>query len=452
MWGKVQGDVFQQVIDGLNKSNLKWMILRNYEGLPYENRSKDVDILIPKKNFKIANKIIDEVLKKNGFNKKILTKYPYAWCTTYFRVEDDSTQSITIDIVDGFIWKGVQIFSADGLYANSEVYRDFRIPNKVDDAIGLFIKPYLTGAFIKDKYKEDIINIVNNNEIEFMEQMLCILDKSIILEIIQLIKNGEIEKTLEIRKSVCTNILRRSLINHPIKTSFNCITHYTQELYRRRKIAKGSLICVLGPDGVGKSTFIELLHKKSVEIFNKELDGIKVYHFRPNIIPNLGKTMENIGVGKQDTNFENPHRGTPKGFISSFIRIIYYWIDYVIGYWAIIRKKCNIGYKIIFDRYFYDFIVDPERSSIKLPLWIRMILLNVTPQPSIVFILSCNEDIIYKRKQELSIKKIRILLNRYNNLAKTSNRFVTLDATQTPSGLTNEALKIWIERSSTDNE
>ena len=42
MWGKLQSKAFQMISHELNKEGIQWMVMRNYEGLPYENRSRKI--------------------------------------------------------------------------------------------------------------------------------------------------------------------------------------------------------------------------------------------------------------------------------------------------------------------------------------------------------------------------------------------------------------------------
>lgn len=83
MWGKLQSKAFQMICHELNKEGIQWMVMRNYGGLPYENRSKDLDIGIAHKDFKRSHKIINNVMKNVGFTKIFYIRYQYALCSTY---------------------------------------------------------------------------------------------------------------------------------------------------------------------------------------------------------------------------------------------------------------------------------------------------------------------------------------------------------------------------------
>ena len=52
------------------------------------------------------------------------------------------------------------------------------------------------------------------------------------------------------------------------------------EKYRRKKPSAGMFLVVLGPDGVGKTTFITGLHDQLALLKNHELESIHLLHFR----------------------------------------------------------------------------------------------------------------------------------------------------------------------------
>ena len=207
------------------------------------------------------------------------------------------------------------------------------------------------------------------------------------------------------------------------------------------------LISVHAPDGTGKSTFIKCFGEE-LGFFNVCVpnDFIRLYHFRPCIFPNLGRVGEKAGMMKQDINFTVPHRAKPVGKVSSFLRMTYYWLDYVIGMSIILRKNAQFDHITIFDRYIYDFIVDPFRARINLPLWIRKIFAKCVQQPQLIFILKTDAETIFKRKAELEIDEINRQLGEYDKLKNICQNVVMLDASKSPQEIANDAIKYYIQK------
>ena len=70
----------QQIFQFLNL-NAEYAVLRNYEGLPSHNSSRDIDIIIEKNVFKTLEKKIVELIEKNNFH--IITLYKSEKIITY---------------------------------------------------------------------------------------------------------------------------------------------------------------------------------------------------------------------------------------------------------------------------------------------------------------------------------------------------------------------------------
>lgn len=208
-----------------------------------------------------------------------------------------------------------------------------------------------------------------------------------------------------------------------------------------------NLISVHAPDGTGKTTFIQKLgNELGFYYVCSPSDLLSIHHFRPCILPNLGAVGEKTGVMKQDKDFTIPHRAKPVGFLSSFIRMTYYWLDYVIGMPFILRKDAQFDNITIFDRYIYDFLVDPYRTRIKLPYWIRKAFTKLVKQPKIVFVLDADANTIYSRKQELCKEEINRQLMEFRKLKHLGERVYILDASQTPPKIANDAIQIVIDK------
>ena len=46
MWNRKCGEILVEYVKKLNDNNIRYFILRNYQGLPFDNQSKDVDFLL----------------------------------------------------------------------------------------------------------------------------------------------------------------------------------------------------------------------------------------------------------------------------------------------------------------------------------------------------------------------------------------------------------------------
>ena len=356
--------------------------------------------------------------------------------------------SIHIDIIENEVYKGYEYFQFQELYANVIPYKNFYVLNPVFDTAMLLIQNLVAYKQLKPKYRKIIeINYakytidIEKLVIEFWghkagSQLIADLGMS---------KFDDIVKNAKYFEAVAK---KRIFIKKPFYTTINIFRFLLEKFYQiiicpteRRKF-----FVVEAPDGTGKTTFINSLVKELSFFYNCGSERFKIHHFRPSFLPNLGAAGEKAGVMKQDKNFTNPHRAKPAGKISSFIRMTYYWLDYVLGVPILIRKESQYGEYTIFDRYIYDFLVDPRRSRINLPYWLRALFVKLAQKPRIVFILKANPLIVYNRKQELTLDEITRQMDDFGKLQKVNNYCVFINADNNPQQMVNDALEIIMNR------
>ncbi len=445
-WTDKHAKALQVVFDALNSSGIQWMVLRNYDGLPFYNRAKDIDITVQEKDFKKTYKIITHILSKEAFEFKIFTKFQYAWCSTFFNISEKTPISIKIDIVEPFVWRGAYIFEFNELYKSKVSVNNYFVPSNSYDGLMLLVKPLMTGGFIKGKYSRDILTAINENPESFCSIFSAKFGCKLLNKVKPYLEKGQLDNIVKYKNQMRIYGWLNTLKRNPLKTIYSTIEHFLIEINRRSKRPIGSFVAVLGPDGSGKSTIAELLRKEICRIMLKDNENVNIVHFRPSIFPNLKKLFYGKKYDEATENFTNPHRAKPVGFLSSLLRLSYYWLDYIIGYWFHLRKKCVAGEIFIFDRYFYDFIVDPHRSRINLPDWIRFLFLKMTPKPDIVFFLDCNAKTILGRKKELAEEEIIRQLLVYRGLTIKYKNFFPVNSEKPEDEIVNSIVKEYIKR------
>ena len=445
-WNKRHAEILDKYLKELTKNNVRYFILRNYEGLPEENESKDVDLIIEPGSYKKASKILLQVFKEMKVPRYYVVKYERVRC--WLGIDLDDNFSIHIDLIEGYLNKGFEIFKFNQLYKNTEKYKDYVVLNKPYDIAMLLLYKVIASKQLKERYVEKISKIYSESKEHTDDIIKYAMGENLGSTIISYLENGQYDKIVKMAKQISKTTKRKAFFRRPFFTMWHRIKFWCEKLYRigwcPKKYRK--MIAVEAPDGTGKTTFIDGLTVTLAELFNTDIEKMHVYHFRPTVLPNLGAVGEKAGVMEQDKDFTNPHRNKPANPISSFVRMVYYWIDYLIGGFVCIRKDVQFDKFTIFDRYIYDFIVDPVRSRIGLPRWIRVLFSKLVYKPKFVFVMMADTDVIYKRKQELTREEITRQLGEFKRLADSGTRFVELDANQTPDAIIKEATKVIIEQ------
>jgi len=113
---------------------------------------------------------------------------------------------------------------------------------------------------------------------------------------------------------------------------------------------------------------------------------------------------------------------------------VYYWLDFVLGYWFIIRPTCRKGQHFLLERGWLDMIVDPRRYGLRKNVLIRMLSFLV-PRPDLLVVLDVDPALAHRRKPELSPEEIERQLAEWRGLRSGYRRRLVLDASHSPEYL-----------------
>jgi thymidylate kinase len=196
------------------------------------------------------------------------------------------------------------------------------------------------------------------------------------------------------------------------------ILHFLKELKRViQRILKptGLMVAFIGPDGSGKSSIIQSIIHDLAPAFQKTY----VYHLRPQIF---------LRNEKISTPVTNPHGKLPRKHLGSFLKVLYYFFDYSIGYifkiWPLVTRS-NL---ILFDLYNHDILVDPKRFRYGSSTWLTQFFGRIVPKPNLWILLDSPPDILRTRKKETSHEETNRQRKAYIELSKRFNNCIVVDA------------------------
>lgn len=176
---------------------------------------------------------------------------------------------------------------------------------------------------------------------------------------------------------------------------------------------RGITITFSGVDGAGKSTMIE---EVKTALQSKYRQKTVVLRHRPSVFPILSSFRHGRESAQRKTRDQLPRQGTNTSKVSSFFRFMYYYIDYLIGQYYIFFRYTLRGYTVLYDRYYFDFIIDSKRSNIVLPQrfmkWGYLFIFK----PKVNVFLFAPLEVIKSRKNELSDEDINELTTDYKQL------------------------------------
>ncbi|PPK87826.1 thymidylate kinase [Neolewinella xylanilytica] len=176
---------------------------------------------------------------------------------------------------------------------------------------------------------------------------------------------------------------------------------------------RGFVVTFSGVDGAGKSTVIG----EVTQLIDKRIRRpVKVLRHRPSVLPILSAYVHGKEGAEQRSVERLPRTGNNRNLLSSLLRFGYYFTDYLFGQAYVYVRYVLRGYAVVYDRYYYDFVLDARRSNIELPAIVPRLGLPLLMKPRYNFFLYADPDTILARKQELDRATIVDLTNRYRAL------------------------------------
>jgi thymidylate kinase len=195
---------------------------------------------------------------------------------------------------------------------------------------------------------------------------------------------------------------------------------------------KGIIVTFSGVDGAGKSTILENV-KSTLQ--KKYRQKTIVLRHRPSLLPILSTLLHGKKTAEKNAAQSLPRQGSNTSTLSSYIRFFYYYSDYLVGQFYVYFRYTLRGYTVLYDRYYFDFIIDSKRSNIVLPRKFLKWCYALVFKPNLNVFLYADPEIILSRKKEMNSNEIYTLTNEYKNLfeeyAKSSrhNHYITINNT-----------------------
>lgn len=394
----------------LNDRGIDYGIMRNAQEVA-EGDAHDIDMCIRASRMQEAETLLNKQAERLGWKLHLKTgsssDLSNIKCYNYHYVDKDTQRIyiVHIDIFPTFAWKGYELLSNDILLEEvqgNSLYH--RIAPEAEAVCNLFVRLLYNGK-IKDKYKPSILQIFQNSK----EKVCKLMQQFLSPELAESIYNYTIEQQWDIidqkRREIVRNVKRQAKRKH-----FTYISYLLSKALNR----KGLIVAFQGTDGSGKTTIINGLPEILGNTFSN--NTLNYYHWRPGIIK-PEKTSN--GNGEPIVNTQ-PHLLPPYGKIISFLKMLFYTVDYILGYWLKVYWQAAQGHLVVFDRYYYDFYMDKRRYRLNTSDKLIRFLQLFIPEPDITFVLLGEAEKIHARKNELPLEEVE---RQINTLQRYKERF-----------------------------
>jgi thymidylate kinase len=394
----------------LDAHGVRYCVLHAWERLPQEVVS-DVDLAIhPADRSKLAK--IFGLLRDSGFTPIQCFNYSVGAFYFVFSWFDGCTlQSVPLDIIFQHWRSGLSVLRVEDLLARRQRFKDLWIPSLEDQFAYLLAKRTWKGKASEEQASrlKDLVKRLGCPTAERIASQIFPDEWS--NRIVAACLDGSIAPQL---RSVRKYPWLVAAVRHPVALMRHAVGQSIR-IARRLRHPTGLVIAVVGPDGSGKDTVINALRSQLSAGFRR----VKQYHWRPHL----------VFPKKNAPAVTNPHASPPRSTILSSFYLLGFVLDYWLGYVLSIRPAIFRSSLVIFDRYFYDVIVDPRRSRFGGPSWLPRLLARLVHRPDLILLLDADENLMYARKKELPVEELRRQRQAYRDvlLKKFSTRVISTD-------------------------
>lgn len=420
-----------QFFKALDFQSIQYCVLRNYEQLPITTGNSDLDILINKKDSRCFINLVKELA--NHHNGKIISVIDSAICPRICVLGNKEVGwGIMIDLhYDLISYCGHTLLSNKIVWKNTFLFNEtiYALNNDADSLNGL-LKELLNNKTCNEKYFYDFKN--SSIDEVFLKEVFYDINKPELISALLNFKNENYTK------KTITSFIKILNVSFPRKK-----LESLKKYFKLTRLFKqpGFTIAFLGTDGSGKSTIIDSISPILNQAFHK---AVYYEHMRPNKLPSISRLLGN--KEEFDAPVTNPHGSSVSGFFGSLLRWLYYACDYTFGFYLKVWPKKAIRTCVwIFDRYYYDYLIDPKRGRIKLPKWILKLGQFIIPEPDLILCLGTDAATIHKRKPELTPKEVERQVLELRAFCDSHKKAVWIDTGKNIETSSNDALEIIIE-------
>lgn len=402
------------LLGALAERQIRCCVLRNHATLPDHNQGNDVDLLLHRRDIAEALDIVRNLpgVRLTGFIKRAYVQSLFIEGVVW-----DGKRALEVDFVTDLSWKGLPYLDVDAVLEEAHVPAEkpnyLKVPAPPHEAIVTFFSSYLIGGFVKERYFLSIQQAFRQTPSTFVTLLSPKLGQSIAERLVNHVIQGDKPKLLAFLPAVKTALALCVVLRHPMRSAWRWLEHCLTELKIRRTRAYLDLICVLGPDGVGKSSVLE----RVIPQLQNATKVVEMRHLKPVIF--MKSRVKARGV------VTDPHRLPPRSGLLSSLKLVVWlaecWLDFIL------RARKNLTLQV-YDRYFHDLLVDPRRYRYGGPGWIAKIISRLVPQPDLVLLLDAPAELVQSRKQELPLEETLRQRNDYQRLLATLPQGVVIDA------------------------
>jgi thymidylate kinase len=419
-------DIFTTTFDALESAGVKTCILHDYEEYP-NNILSDVDFIVFPDDL---SKVLSTIIKLQGILVQCLQHESNAYYYVLWAISSSGVNRfLHLDVSGDYRRNGYVFLTAEEILTSRRRYKDFWIP-AADVEFAYYLIKKVTKASLNEVQTNSLVSLYKKNPKGCRQYIHRFWPENSATELISAVESNK-------WSNVCSRIrwFRKKLFAKAIKADPSAFfLYWKNDLARRMKrlsAPTGFQVVFLGTDGSGKSSVIREVEANLSPVFRKT--------FRMHLRPSLLRTSKDLKMVK------NPHGLANYSPIISLLKLGYFSLDYIIGYFITIYFMLVQSTLVLFDRYYHDILVDPKRYRYSGPMWLARYVGKIIPKPDLFILLDASPEILQSRKQEVSFMETDQQQKTYLKLVCGMKNGIVVDSSRSLNDVVSDVNKAILE-------
>ena len=409
-------EFFKHYFQALEERSIPSVILHSYQDMP-DKISSDIDYAVPDTALRQLSRIQMEVARQHGWALvQTLQHGVFAYYAVLASLEDP-TQTLRLDACSNYARVRRFLVPENILLQNRLPFRCFHVPAPAGEFMYMVTKLFDAKNKPPGKYIPRLKELWMRDQANIQKYFNDVFGDT----------GRSLDQWFE-TPADDWNRLRKIMLD---RNRFGpaLMARESVRVVKRVFRPTGVTLTVLGSDGSGKSTLLDNLLTTLRPCFRRE----QTMHFRPMLLSK--RTHDDAAA------IATPHARPPRNAFTSWLRVIYYFLDYWFGWFLKVFPAKTQSTQIIFDRHFDDMLVDERRYRLRGTSFLVRLLRRLLPRNDRTFILSAPAAVIHSRKPELPVETLERQQQVFRELAAQNPRFILLDAQPSAEQVAHQACR-----------
>jgi PHD/YefM family antitoxin component YafN of YafNO toxin-antitoxin module len=418
------GEFLAALIHSLGEEGVGLHVLRNYDGFPVSNNSRDLDLLIPRADLPRAIRAIRSI---QGVRIVGYAERHYVASVLLAGVSGaPEARALQVDFYLVLTWKGIPYLQIDRVLKAAMRRQagelNFFVPHPVHEAIISLFAGLLLGGTLKEKYFPQAQRTFAAARLEAVDALQPQFGLKVATRLVDSVIDGDRPRVIACIRPLRAALALRSL-RTPLRSARNIVRHYALEFKARCTPADLETVCILGPSGCGATAIIEglmpILQSSSV-LVEKRDSG-----------PRLPPLVQSREIRLSAQTRAEPQDNSLTSSLSILRWLVEEWQSQFVGKSLPTLRVCESAC--------YELLADPGGSHFSGPKWVLRLVGKLLPPAELWIFLEPFTESTQLIGQTVSPSHAHNRFAAYRSFLKTRKKYVILDAGKPSAVVTEEA-------------